>query len=255
MDIIPIFPKKGEQPKFMQKQDMHKKSSFASATRRIEPRLRRHSQVRRLLHLLGRREEPVLLPLLEPSRRRHVVRRRRRRRSNQESDAPPATKRKSPAPLAEAPKSSQRPRLNLARPRQQARSRGRGVSCRSGAVHAKKRRRLLARLRSAARKRKRGEEGDVGGGATRRGGVAGGGRREGEGEGEEVNYSPAISPPLLLVLFGLGSSFSWLQDSQPLSSPPASTSVFIFIFLAHRLLYFFSREVFYSLNLRVVIVV
>jgi hypothetical protein len=122
-------------------------------------------------------------------------------------------------------------------------------------VHAKKRRRLLARLRSAARKRKRGEEGDVGGGATRRGGVAGGGRREGEGEGEEVNYSPAISPPLLLVLFGLGSSFSWLQDSQPLSSPPASTSVFIFIFLAHRLLYFFSREVFYSLNLRVVIVV
>jgi hypothetical protein len=239
MDIIPIFPKKGEQPKFMQKQDMHKKSSFASATRRIEPRLRRHSQVRRLLHLLGRREEPVLLPLLEPSRRRHVVRRRRRRRSNQESDAPPATKRKSPAPLAEAPKSSQRPRLNLARPRQQARSRGRGVSCRSGAVHAKKRRRLLARLRSAARKRKRGEEGDVGGGATRRGGVAGGGRREGEGEGEEVNYSPAISPPLCWCCL------VWVLPSRGfrilnLFPPHQRQLVFLFLFFWHTGYFIFS---------------
>ena len=45
---------------------------------------RRHSQVCRLLHLLGGLEEPVLLPLLEPSRRGHISG-HRNHRSNQEA--------------------------------------------------------------------------------------------------------------------------------------------------------------------------
>ena len=139
-------------------------------------RLVRHSQVRRLLHLLGGLEEPVLLPLLEPSRRRHAgpppplqIKSGTRHRTGFKPPTPPAAAPKSSRP-ASTPRGHASKRDPAGGPpiRNCARQEKAGDCLRASAP--------------AGRKRKRGEEGDVGGWATRRGVGGRGEERRGRGQ-------------------------------------------------------------------------
>jgi hypothetical protein len=136
----------------------------------------------------------------------------------------------------------QAPRLNVARPGQQARSRG-GLPIRSCARQEK--------AAIACALPLGGEEADAGRGgrrrtvgrATRRGGAGVGGEERGR---VEVNYSYSLAiSPLPWVLFGFGSSFWWLQDVSLFLPHHYHPQPYFQHKVVKLLRIFFSREVFY----------
>jgi hypothetical protein len=126
---------------------------------------RRNSQVRRLLHLLGRLKEDILLPLLQPSRRRHIRRARSQIKSGR--GLLPSPNREEQQRRLQTPAASPQSRT----PHRAPRSRPSGGG-RPRAVHAKKKRRrgdcFLAFLGgSVASRRRRGRREVVGDGGGR----------------------------------------------------------------------------------------
>ena len=199
-------------------------------------RLVRHSQVRRLLHLLGGLEEPVLLPLLEPSRRRHAgpplplkIKSGTRHRTGFKLPAPPAA-----APNPAAP-----PQSRGARPASEI---PRGPSDQELCT-PRKGRRLLASFRS------RWEEAEAGRGRRRRRMGDATGRRRGEERRGEVGGSELL--PSYIAASCWRCSFSGGFRMSASFFPTTINHIFQHKQVAYFII-LFSREVYCSHNLWVI---